>query len=280
MTAVPGPCRPDRRVSPGRHPGSEAGDRTRGRHREDIRIGTAPDLRHTRKLNKMARLVGVDLPREKRVEVALTYIFGVGRTCSKEGRVLRASTRTLRVRDLGDEEPGEARDYLEANVKMEAPGARSRGHPPQGRDRLLRGPRGTVAVSRARSAHQDQRVPARARSALWPARRRLVSNAPQEPYGCRRQEGAPQGEEERRPRARSHQEHVQQHHHLDHGPQRCCDLVGVRRPGRFQGLPKSTPFAAQMAAEAAARRAMEHGMRKVDVFVKGRVPVARPLSAP
>lgn len=48
----------------------------------------------------------------------------------------------------------------------------------------------------------------------------------------------------------------------------------------FKGSRKSTPFAAQMAAESAARRAQEHGMRKVDVFVKGPVPVVRPPSAP
>jgi small subunit ribosomal protein S11 len=45
-------------------------------------------------------------------------------------------------------------------------------------------------------------------------------------------------------------------------------VVLVRQVG-FKGSRKSTPYAAQMAAEAAARRAMEHGMRKVDVFVKG-----------
>ena len=48
----------------------------------------------------------------------------------------------------------------------------------------------------------------------------------------------------------------------------------------FKGSRKSTPFAAQMAAEAAARRAMEHGMSKVDVYVAGRVRAARPRSAP
>jgi small subunit ribosomal protein S11 len=47
----------------------------------------------------------------------------------------------------------------------------------------------------------------------------------------------------------------------------------------FKGSRKSTPFAAQMAAESAARKAQEHGMRKVDVFVKGPAPVARPRSA-
>ena len=48
----------------------------------------------------------------------------------------------------------------------------------------------------------------------------------------------------------------------------------------FKGSRKSTPFAAQLAAEAAARRAQEHGMKKVDVFVKVPAPVVRPRSAP
>ena len=48
----------------------------------------------------------------------------------------------------------------------------------------------------------------------------------------------------------------------------------------FKGSRKSTPFAAQMAAEQCARRAMEHGVRKVDVMVKGRARVVRPPSAP
>jgi small subunit ribosomal protein S11 len=48
--------------------------------------------------------------------------------------------------------------------------------------------------------------------------------------------------------------------------------VGKRRLGRLQGHQKGTPFAAQVAAERAARAAMEHGMRKVDVLVKGPGP--------
>jgi small subunit ribosomal protein S13 len=67
----------------------------------------------------MARLVGVDLPREKRVEVALTYIFGVGRTTSKEALAVTGIDPNTRVRDLGDEELVKLRDYLDANVKME-----------------------------------------------------------------------------------------------------------------------------------------------------------------
>ena len=67
----------------------------------------------------MARLVGVDLPREKRVEVALTYIFGVGRTTSKEALAATGIDPNTRVRDLGDEELVKLRDYLDGNVKME-----------------------------------------------------------------------------------------------------------------------------------------------------------------
>ena len=52
----------------------------------------------------MARLVGVDLPREKRVEVALTYIFGVGRTSAQKALAATGVNPDTRVKDLGDAE--------------------------------------------------------------------------------------------------------------------------------------------------------------------------------
>jgi small subunit ribosomal protein S13 len=67
----------------------------------------------------MARLVGVDLPRDKRLEVALTYIYGIGRTRAKEALVATQVSPDLRVRDLGDEELVKLRDYIEANFKVE-----------------------------------------------------------------------------------------------------------------------------------------------------------------
>jgi small subunit ribosomal protein S13 len=67
----------------------------------------------------MARLVGVDLPREKRLEVALTYIYGVGRTRAKQTLVATEISPDLRVRDLGDEELVRLRDYIESNFKVE-----------------------------------------------------------------------------------------------------------------------------------------------------------------
>ena len=67
----------------------------------------------------MARLVGVDLPREKRMEVALTYIFGVGRTRATETLAATGVDPGKRVRDLTDEEIVQLRDYIEANFKVE-----------------------------------------------------------------------------------------------------------------------------------------------------------------
>ena len=67
----------------------------------------------------MARLVGVDLPRDKRMEIALTYIFGVGRTRSVEALTSTGIDLNKRAKDLTDEELVQLRDYIEANFKVE-----------------------------------------------------------------------------------------------------------------------------------------------------------------
>ena len=67
----------------------------------------------------MARLVGVDLPREKRVEVALTYIFGVGRTTAQKAVAATEVDPSTRVKDLGDDQLVALRDWLEDNVQLE-----------------------------------------------------------------------------------------------------------------------------------------------------------------
>ena len=67
----------------------------------------------------MARLVGVDLPREKRMEIALTYIFGVGRTRAAEALGATGVDPGKRVKDLTDEELVALRDYIEANYRIE-----------------------------------------------------------------------------------------------------------------------------------------------------------------
>ena len=67
----------------------------------------------------MARLVGVDLPREKRLEIALTYIYGVGRTRAQATLAATGISPDLRVKDLGDAELVALRDYLEGSYKLE-----------------------------------------------------------------------------------------------------------------------------------------------------------------
>ena len=67
----------------------------------------------------MARLIGVDLPREKRVEVALTYIFGVGRTRSHQTLAATGVNPDTRVRDLTDDDLVALRDHLEGSYRLE-----------------------------------------------------------------------------------------------------------------------------------------------------------------
>lgn len=67
----------------------------------------------------MARLVGVDLPREKRLVIALTYIYGVGRTRAQELCSQSGIGEDKRARDLTDEEVIKLRDLIEANYRVE-----------------------------------------------------------------------------------------------------------------------------------------------------------------
>ncbi|MEE3851007.1 30S ribosomal protein S13 [Gordonia sp. LSe1-13] len=67
----------------------------------------------------MARVAGVDLPREKRLEIALTYIYGVGRTTSKEILEGTGLSADLRAKDLTDADVAKLREYIENSVKVE-----------------------------------------------------------------------------------------------------------------------------------------------------------------
>jgi small subunit ribosomal protein S13 len=67
----------------------------------------------------VARLVGVDLPRDKRLEVALTYIFGIGRTRAAETLTGTGISPDLRVRDVSDDDLLKLREWIEGNYKIE-----------------------------------------------------------------------------------------------------------------------------------------------------------------
>ncbi|MDN5962958.1 MAG: 30S ribosomal protein S13 [Actinomyces sp.] len=67
----------------------------------------------------MARIAGVDLPREKRLEIALTYIYGVGRTRAAETLAATGVSPDVRVKDATEEDMVKLRDYIEGNYKVE-----------------------------------------------------------------------------------------------------------------------------------------------------------------
>lgn len=67
----------------------------------------------------MARLIGVDLPRDKRLEVALTYVYGIGRTRAAETLAATGISGNLRVHQLTDEQLVQLRDFIEANYETE-----------------------------------------------------------------------------------------------------------------------------------------------------------------
>ncbi len=67
----------------------------------------------------MARISGVDIPREKRLEISLTYIFGIGRTRAQQTIAATDLNADTRVRDLTDDEVVRLRSYIDANFKVE-----------------------------------------------------------------------------------------------------------------------------------------------------------------
>lgn len=67
----------------------------------------------------MARVSGVDIPREKRVEVALTYVFGIGRTLAQQTLAATGVDPNTRVRDLSEEQLVAIREYVDNNIKTE-----------------------------------------------------------------------------------------------------------------------------------------------------------------
>jgi small subunit ribosomal protein S13 len=67
----------------------------------------------------MARLAGVDLPREKRIEIGLTYIYGIGRPRAAEVLAATGISPDLRVKDLTDEQVHSLREFIEATYKVE-----------------------------------------------------------------------------------------------------------------------------------------------------------------
>jgi small subunit ribosomal protein S13 len=67
----------------------------------------------------MARIAGVDIPRDKRVEISLTYIYGIGRKTSNQVIEATGVSKDTRVRDLTEDEVNKIREFIDKNIKVE-----------------------------------------------------------------------------------------------------------------------------------------------------------------
>ena len=67
----------------------------------------------------MARISGVDLPREKRIEIALTYIYGIGRKTASDIIAATGIDPDMRVKDMTEDEVSKLREYIDRNLKVE-----------------------------------------------------------------------------------------------------------------------------------------------------------------
>ena len=67
----------------------------------------------------MARIAGVDLPRDKRIEIGLTYIYGIGRKTASDIIAATGVDPDIRVRDLSEDDVSKLRDYIDANYRVE-----------------------------------------------------------------------------------------------------------------------------------------------------------------
>ena len=227
----------------------------------------------------MARISGVDIPREKRLEISLTYIFGIGRTSAQQVCDGVNISRDTRVRDLTDEEVAQLRSFVDANLKVE--GDLRREIAANIKRKVEIGSYEGLRHRRSLPVH-GQRTRTNARTRKGPkktvaGKKRPVSKS-REQTGANERMAKPAAGG-RRPKRRERKNVAYGTAHIKSSFNNTIITITDQQGNTiawasagnvgFKGSRKSTPFAAQLAAETAARRAMEHGVRKVDVVVKG-----------
>ena len=207
----------------------------------------------------MARIAGVDIPREKRVEIALTYIFGVGPHTARRVLTIANIDPNLRVKNLNDEQVGRLRDVIDKEAKVEG----------ELRREIALNIKRLMEIGTYRGLRHRRGLPVRGQRTRTNARTR---RGPRKTVGVRKKKVV-----RTRRREKKHvtvgQAHIQST--FNNTVVSLTDAQGnVLAWGSagsqgFKGSRKSTPFAAQVTAEATARRAMEHGLKQIEIFVKG-----------
>jgi small subunit ribosomal protein S11 len=220
----------------------------------------------------MARIAGVDLPRDKRLEIGLTYIYGIGLT---RARIICSETGIdpdTKVRSLTDDEVARIRRFIEAisRSRVTCGATSSRTSSARSRSAATRGSATVVACRCVGSGPTPTPGPARAVARPSPARRRSRSRSRWWRSSRNQLQAGP-------PAERKNISHGQAHikasfnNTIINITDQAGGHVAWTSGGSvgFKGSRKSTPYAAQVAAEEAARRAGEHGIRKLDVIVSG-----------
>ena len=189
----------------------------------------------------MARIAGVNLPLNKRSEIGLTYIYGIGRSTSNKVLAQVGVDPDTYIRDLTEDEVAKLRDAIDDGLTVEGDLRRERSRTSSAcRRSAPTAACATVAGCRcAGRRRRPTRAPARAPSACrWRARSGPVrSNASSSQTRPR----PAQAEKEHPDRPGAHQDLVQQHDRLADGHERQRDRVGVRRRRRLQGLAQVDP---------------------------------------
>ena len=189
----------------------------------------------------MARIAGVDLPNDKRVEYALPYIFGIGLTLSREILAKTGINPDTRVRDLTESEVAKIREVVDRDYKVEGD---------LRREESLNIKR-LVEIGSYRGRRHRAGLPVRGQKG-----KKVVRNKKKVSKNV--VAGAA---------------HIKStfNNTLVTITDLNGNVISWASAGEmgFRGSRKSTPFAAQMAAETATKAAMEHGMKTVEVYVKG-----------
>jgi small subunit ribosomal protein S11 len=207
----------------------------------------------------LARIAGVNLPNQKRLEIGLTYIYGLGQPTARNICAALGLSPDEKVKDLTDEEVTKLQRYIDENYQVEGDLRRERQQAIKrlteiGAYRGIRHRRGLPVngqrtKTNARTRKGPKKAPPRKAAGRGRTRRRVKKNVA---IG---------------------QAHIKTS--FNNTIVSLTDKDGAvivwesAGSAGFKGSRKSTPFAAQVTADAAARKGMEHGLQKVEVFVKG-----------
>jgi len=212
----------------------------------------------------MARIAGVDIPREKRVEVALTYIFGIGPRTSQRVLTIANIDPNIRVKNLSDDQVGRLRDVIDKEAKVEG----------ELRREIALNIKRLMEIGTYRGLRHRRGLPVRGQRTRTNARTR---RGPRKTVGVRKK--AAEKKKVVRTRRREKKNVIVGAAHIQStfnntivsltDAQGNVLAWGSAGSQGFKGSRKSTPFAAQTTAEATARRAMEHGLKQIEIFVKG-----------